>query len=100
MVWATHLSLEPTMILPILIAAYVSPEVALLAEDLAKLVGLGLAVFGLYAAFEARQKRVLRWLVTDAVRGETEPIKRQIEEASTRVAWIEGALGVNERKQP
>jgi len=96
--WKAHLTLEPKMILPLFILAYTSPEVALLAEDLAKLIGLGLAVFGLYAAFEARQKRVLRWLVTDAVRGETEPIKKQLDEASQRVAWIEGALGVDDKR--
>ena len=62
-------------------------------ENAGKVLGVLIALFTLYAIFEMRQRRVIGIIVTDSVRTETELIRKDIEEVSTRVAWIEGRLG-------
>ncbi len=85
--------------LALAVFAYVSPEWAGTSEDIGKLLGAIVLGIAIYAAFEARQRKVIRWIVGEVVEEKVGPIKDEIVAAEQRMAHVEGALGVPDRRR-
>ena len=83
-------------ITPQRLLSYVSPGWIAPWDDIYKVAAGVLALFGLYALFEARQKKVIRGLIHEQITPSLDKLDSEISAVEQRTSRVEGALEMRE----
>lgn len=80
------------MITLALLAVYTSPEIFAAGDDIIKIFGFFAAIIALYAAFEVRQRKVVRILIREEIAPAVEQVEQDINGCKTELGGYEHRL--------